>query len=84
MEDRMAFALVNIYLAAYICQAHFKVGALPKAKQNSGPLFYRWNDGFINRIRLLIVLCTAYPCMHEKGPCGGESGCSIGLFSPWL
>jgi hypothetical protein len=31
MEDRIAFALVDPNLAAYICQAHFEIGTFPQA-----------------------------------------------------
>ena len=68
MEDRIAFAFVDTNSAAFICQAHFEIGAFPQAKQNSGRLIYRRNDGFINRLPLMIVLLLAHLYVHEKGP----------------
>jgi hypothetical protein len=70
MEDRIAFALVDSNLAAYICQVHFEFGAFGEAQQNSRRLLNRWNDGFVCGLVLLTVSLTILPYIHEKSPQG--------------
>jgi hypothetical protein len=66
LEDRIAFALVDANLAAYIYQAHFEIGAFPQAKQNSTRLFYRRDNGVISGLPFLIVLLLAHLRIQEK------------------